>query len=451
MIADSLFRHATAGLSPSRLDRGIDPNASQVRVHTDSLLEQALSNDLMTGQDWDELTCLLSAMGQVFLRPGDWADLVGRLLSEQLIASGWAWRQRNESMHRLLWLPCSRQHAISACAAVVRDSRSQVLLEPLAILDMADEPEVTGLLVEQLVNPTNDQALRGALLASVTKIRRRRYSPDQLKRVVTAAVELLLDADSGDDAKPMAAELLRELPAGMRQRALGQLRRASIGEGLLFHVVTSGRTRSADTAHNMVARVAAGTVARMPGNVDGAADDMLALLIDELLHSPNLDVRLHAAQLVGATPWADRLADALCAELVKPATVRDAPAACAILAALPFVGALRHRRIVERLTCADGLPGPVVSAAAWTVGHLAGQSDSQFWGQALEKHRQAWQRQHTMQAVATLRGLVYSVGMAGERALLQAIAVDPKMPSPARVAARWWHNLPSFVSASARF
>jgi hypothetical protein len=200
----------------------------------------------------------------------------------------------------------------------------------------------------------------------------------------------------------------------------------------------------------MVTRIAAATVAHMPDNVDSGPDEMLNQLITEMMYSPNSDVQLQASQLIGATPFAEPLADALCAELTKPAIARDVSPAIAIVAALPFVGAAAHRRLLEQIIEGDGLPAAVVSAAAWNIGHVHGHSDEQFWARALHRHHKVALRAGTADPTLTLRGLVYALGVSDHRHRLSAIVDDFALAPSARAAASWWRNVPNVIAVSAK-
>lgn len=239
-IADGLNRQVTIGLRPSRLDRHVARDPEDAAARAEALLERALSGDTMGGRDWDDLTSLLTGLERVLLRPRDWHELAGRLLTEQVVANGENWRRRQESMHRLLSLPRARPHVIDACASWVRDPGSQVLIEPLSLLDMASDASANHLLLEQLVSPVNGQALRGALLGSIGKVRFGHYPPDQLRRVVGVVTELLLDPALAAGARPLAAELLRQLPADVRPGTFQRLRAAlAVADGLPPAVVES--------------------------------------------------------------------------------------------------------------------------------------------------------------------------------------------------------------------
>jgi transcriptional regulator with XRE-family HTH domain len=448
-IADGLYRHVSFGLLPSRLDRHVDPDDEDAAERAQLLLEQALSSDLMGGRDWDELTSLLTGLGRVIMRRSDWRDLTGRLLTEQLVSNGENWRRRHESMHRLLSLPRARPYVIEACAAWVRDPASQVLVEPLSMLDMATDASANQLLLEQLLHPTNGHALRGALLANIGKVRFGHYGPGQLRRIVDVVTELLLDQELADNTRPLAAELVRQLPPDVKPGTIQRLRAAISTDQSLRHILESGRTAGADTSERLVDRLVARVLALLPVSVEASPDPTLRQLVADTLFSPNFDVRLYARQLLGATPFGEPLSRALGEELARPAVLADAPLATTMLEALPIIGTDRQRRQVERLAVADGLAPGIAETAAWNIGHLPGSSEDAFFRGALRRHRLGWQLHRSEHAVSTLRGLTYALGIAGRQGPLAAVRDDPEMPPTVRTAARWWQNLPATVTASA--
>jgi hypothetical protein len=425
-VVDGIYRHRADRAAPSRLDRRIRPDDRSTLTRAEDLLDRALFDGPMSGADWDELTVLLTAFGTVVMPGRSWGRLTQRLLSEQLISDGDAWRQRSESTHRLLWLPASRPHLIGACAAVIRDPSSQIVIEPLAVLDVIDDPAVSALLAAQLTEPVSERTLRGALLAGAARVRNRQFSPDQLRRIIPAALDLLTDAAWSAAVRPLAAELLGNLQPGSRAAAITRLR---AGDPVL--ATEDGRSR------RMTGRIVGSVLSHTEAYDDGAPDDLLTRVVDEMLFSANPDVRLHAAQVLGATPFRAALADACCAELRKPAVAGDPALAGALLDALPFVAGPEHRDTVETLVAAPGLPGETAGSAAWTIAHVPGTSTDLFWAGALRRP-------------ACRTGLTYALGIAGRHDWLTRLAGDPKMPAEVRVAARWWSNLPATVTRDAR-
>lgn len=449
-IADALLRQTTDRLAPSQLDRHIDPDDNAVQSRAEDLLDLVFGNAVMSGSDWDDLTTLLCASKNVLMAPRHWSELTARLLAEQLVADDAAWRLRSEATHRLLWHPRGRPHMIAACAAMIHDVRCPIVIEPFAILDLATEPEVAGLIVAQLADPVDERAVRGALLAGISKVRMRQFNQDQLRRVADSVVDMLTDPRLYAVARPLAGELVGRLPPPVRDRSMRRLNRVLTTDRDLAGLVAQCRTSDVDRSRRTVDRIVGRVLSSMPDYTDATSDEMLVLLVDEMLFSTNLDVRIHAAQLTGATPFGRPLADALCEELRTPAVMRDAVRASAVLEALPFVGDQRHRPIVETAVLAPGLQTPTTAAAAWSIAHLPGRSSATFWSTALDRHGHNWTRTQAAPAREALRGLTYALGIAGDTATLATICANPAMPPDSRAAAKWWAGLPATITSSAR-
>jgi hypothetical protein len=449
-IIDALQRHATRRLAPSRFDRRVDAGDRTVRARAEDLLDRALHEEVMNGSDWDDLTVLLSTSENVLMPARHWGELADRLLAEQLVASGQSWRLRAEATHRLLWLPRCRPHVIAACAAVVRDRRCPIVVEPLAVLDLATEPDVAMLLLSQLADPADDRAVRGALLASITKVRQRQFTGEELRHVADIVVDMLTDPQLHAAARPVAGELVGHLPPELLGDSMRRLRRAFDTDPDLTSAVNERRTAGTGRTQHLVQRVVSRTVSVMPEFTDPMPDEMLARLVDEMLFSTNLDTRLHAAQLTGATPFREPLADALCGELRAPVVLRDTTLACAILETLPFIATRQHRPMVETILLARGIGGATSTAAAWTIAHLPGDSDPAFWPRVLDRHARTWTQSRSTHARETLRGLTYALGVAGAAAALASVRMNADLPPDSRHAAQWWSAVPSVITQSAR-
>jgi hypothetical protein len=101
------------------------------------LIDKAGSDDVMTGQEWDEITREIAAEPRFFISPATtWATLSERLLAEQLVADGVAWLLRFGALVRLLSHPVARQPAIAACASIGADRTNQVGIEAICALDV---------------------------------------------------------------------------------------------------------------------------------------------------------------------------------------------------------------------------------------------------------------------------------------------------------------------------
>jgi transcriptional regulator with XRE-family HTH domain len=450
--ADTVYRYAAPSVAApvlARAEAGAPSDADLDQL--ERLVERALSTEAMSGADWDDLTGRISAIPALVLVPRErWSRLAGRLLEESAVSGGLAWMQRFESINRLLGHPAGRAAAIAACASLAADRTWQVVVEPVSLLDASSHPDAARHVLSQLSHPTNEKTRYGALLACVRKVQFGHFTGPQLAGLAPLATQLLTEPDSHADAAPLAAELLRRMPAGVRGGVLAGLRRALSHDRTLSEVLTAGRLAARLSSDFVVDRIVATTRSTMDREPAGFVDGMLAPIVDEMLYAPVLDVRLYAAMLVRATPYRSAVAGALAAELARTPVATDATLASSLLGALRVLGGDAERRLVERLVLAPGLPLTVTQSAVHCVGHVGGVSSDQFWRQALASHGRLWRTRPGRAGATTLSGLVYGLGMAGNTALLNQVRDDPHAPAPVRAAASWWLDRPAYVYAGTR-
>ena len=230
--------------------------------------------------------------------------------------------------------------------------------------------------------------------------------------------------------------------------ASAKLRRTLDADEVMSRVVTTGGLASQGAA-GCVRRVVSAATSRMPREGPWLYDEMLAAVVNEMLYSSVCDVRLYAAIILQATPYAGPVATALGTELTRIAPASQAERAICILDALRMIGGAQQRPIVERFTLRPGLPAPVITAAARNIGHLGGTSEDGYWMRAIDRQRQLHLRNASPSGSATLRGLVYGLGMARNDSLLSHVRDRDDLPSQAREAASWWLGHPRRIRESA--
>ncbi|MER7455771.1 hypothetical protein [Micromonospora sp. NPDC126480] len=447
-LIDTIYRYAasTGDASPV-LTRGPERLAAPDRL-TELVDMASSSTALLTGMEWDELTRRLAAAPQVVISPQRaWTAIAERLLSETIVADGIAWMQRYEALSRLLAHPVGQQAAVAACASLAADRTNQVFIETVSALDASGHPDANRHVLRQLIHPTNERAQFGALLASVRKLRFGHFTDGEMPVLVAIIHELASDSTRREDVQPLAVELLRRLPDTASRASRNRLRRLAT-DPTLQQVLRAGRLAEGEASRHLVDRITNTVLALMPGDAPPFHDDVLPILVDEMLFSPVFDVRMYAAIAVSGTPYRQRLATALSAELAGPA-VLAAPVAPAMIEALRLLGGSEQRAVIERLVIASGMPAPITVAAAQAIGHVGGRSDDQFWGRAIAYHARLWGRTRQSASAAALNGLTYGLGMSRNVAMLQRLRADDRMPEPVRAAAAWWLNLPEKVYASA--
>ncbi|MGR6320046.1 hypothetical protein Q2K19_25635 [Micromonospora soli] len=380
-LLDAIYRYsaATDGSCPL-LGRGLRDGSPGQMARLEELVEAVRSEDVVTGSDWDELSAYLAFTPRQVITPrSTWSDITERLLAEMIVADGVAWMQRYEALNRLLAHPIGQQHAVAACASLAADRSNQVFVEIVSALDASPHPDTSRHVLDQLVNPTNDRAQYGALLACVRKLRYGHFTEPQTRRLVTVVDELALDPARYEDAQPLATELLRQLPADVPAAAKARLRHVVAGDPTLSHVLTAGRLATVEAGDVLVARMTNTTLANMPRDVPNFRDELLPTLLDEMLFSPVFDVRLHAAILLFGTPYRRPVATALALELGSHTAAFSVDVAHAMIEALRILGDHRQRPLIERLTTANGVPPAITVAATQAIGHIGGRSDDIYW------------------------------------------------------------------------
>lgn len=415
-------------------------------------LDTVLSDGLVGGGDWDELTGLLRSVPYPVLLPrSTWTELAGRLLGEMIVADGVPWLRRFEALNRLLVHPASRRATIDVCASLAADPGQQVPVELICALDGTDHPDASRHVLTQLTQPTSEGAFYGALLACVRKVRYGHFTPAERQRLLGVVTDALSGGGYHQDAPPLATELLRtaqpgELPPARRawlERILGS-------DPVLSQVLEHGRLVTDAAAAGTVQRITRTALAGLPREVPGYREEILPGLIDLVLTSPVSDVRLYLSALIAASPYRAPAAAALAGELGRFRLPDRPRLAAAVLAALRIVGGPEQRPLVERLIVASGLPAPVTEAAAHAIGHVGGTSTDAFWHGAIALHARRWHQHRDRTSATVLQSLVYGLGMGRRLALLATVAGDQRLPRPVRSAARWWLDIPDRTIRSAQ-
>jgi hypothetical protein len=403
------------------------------------LIDKACSNDLMTGSEWDEFTREIATVPDFYITPvTTWAVLAERLLTEQIVADRVAWLQRFGALTRMLGHPVAQRASIAACASLAADRTNQVGIEVICALDVTGHRDASRHVLGQLASPTSEQTFYGALLACVRKVTHGHFSPEELGYLASVVVSVVDDPLRRDDVRTLAASLLRRLPADVPGSMAGKLLKSLTADEELARVVTTGRLAAQGDGIGCVRRAVSAAAAQMPREGPWLYDETLAAIVDEMLYSSVPDTRLYAAITLQATPYAGPVAAALGTELTRTAAATQADLAICILDALRMIGGAQQRPIVERFTLSPGLPAPVMAAAARNIGHLGGTSDDGYWLRAIDRQRQLHLRHASPASGATLRGLVYGLGIARNDALLSRVRDRHDMPSQAREAASWW-------------
>ena len=450
-VVDTIYRYAAPGeRGPSDLARVPPDSVPGAYQRLEILVDRACSNAEMTGAEWDELTSHLALSPQLLLVPSMiWERLAQRLVAEMIIADWVAWMQRFEALNRLLNHPVGQVHAIAACAALGADPANRVVVEVVSALDATRHPDAARHVLAQLVSPTSERARYGALLASVRKIRHRHFTLEQCAGLGSLLADLAGDPSQRASIRPLAADLLRRLPAGLPRPIARRLQAAALASDTVDNVLDTGRLIPRPVATLVTSRLAAAALAGLPREAPPEVHAPMVALLDELLFSPQPDVRLFTTMLLASTPYRYPVATALAEYVRGPDVLADPDRSHAVMSALRVLGGPRERALVERLATNPQLPEHAAVHAVYALGHIGGASPDEFWSGAIAQHGQAWRRERRESSALVLEGLVYGIGIARNERLLAGVRMDDRAPTPARAAAAWWLNIPRQVARSA--
>ncbi|MFJ3666922.1 XRE family transcriptional regulator [Streptomyces sp. NPDC090106] len=436
----------------SRAGKGAEAAADRAQ----ELMEQALSRDLMRGEDWTGLTETLCEIDRFALLPASvWTQLTERLVAEMVIADDVPWMARFEALNRLLNHPRGARHAIAVCASLARDGSNYAATEVICALDNTAHPDATSRVLAELGRPSGQRALEGAVMASIRKVGYRHFTPPQLRQLAHAVREIGPEWDLFGQVQALS-NVLYELPGAVpAERNRPGPYPASVRDPRAEPTVP-GRLRAAPSGllPHLPPTELAGVARRVLRHARRAkgpdrTDATLSLLVTEMFCHPVFDVRLHTSLLLAATPYRAPLADAAVAELSHPRIAATVSCALPVLGALRIIGDVAHRPSVERLALASGLPRATVSAAVHSLGHIdADPGDDAFFTQALTHYARQWGNRRDPAAATTLSGLVYAMGRAGRTDLLRDVRDHAEHPLTARQTAAWWLNLSARTRAS---
>lgn len=428
---DTVHQVRSVRPGPPRLDRRFTPDA-RLAGELDDLLDRCVGSAPVRGVDWDAMSARVLAIPHVYLPRPVWSTLVNRLLAEMSVSRGRAYLHRWEALRRLQGHPVARQVIAAAVAEMVADPASQIIVDPLMLL--VHDRQSIQLLVDEVAAPTSERTLHAALEVCELAAEAGRFGGED-----ATTLDVLARAHLADNGLPPH---LRRAAADLMSRLTPPGGRAPTGTRGGDQDHTPGRaaavaalTTSAEAALDVATR---GTSA--------GENRMLTRLVDELLFSQQVDVRLGAAAVLAASPFGTPLADALAGHLAAALSAGDRSPTGEWASALGTIGGAGHRPALEALL-AGPVPPAMAVQAAFGLGNLPGRTDPAVLTHAVRRHARAWQRTRRDGAEEVLRALVYAAGMQHATSLLSDVRSRPELPDGVRAAARWWLVRP--VSAAA--
>jgi hypothetical protein len=409
-----------AVLSPAE-----EPDTGQTLL----LLERALSEDRMTGLDWDVLTDSLGRIGSPLVRSADWEALLRRLLEETSLGVGIDYAQRSEALARLVGHARSGPVVAAMAAEVTARPDAQFYNDPLGMLHHTDHPEAVSVVLDQLRHPTNPSVLRACLIVLTTLVQGERLDGDIRLEAARLAVEHLRDPDLPYRVHRGAANLVRALGIGAPRLATvltAEDRRVAAS------IVRDGRAISTEAFRTAMKRIRAEL--EDAGGHEAIEEPVLMHLLETALGSTDEGERGSALGILMISPQARVVGRVQARALADALERKDVVAAHESLTILSWLGQPEDLDLFERVTLGNGTPTDV----ATTAGYVLGNTPEPRSPQREARDRALALRVAEVMATGSghddndhVRSLVYALGMRGRYDLLRSLAdALPLEPAP---------------------
>ena len=229
---------AQLGDRRSRVPFLVAPWTTEDRTTGMDLLDRALDEKPLRGQDWDRLTGFLQSRDEWLIRTVDWEALIGRLALEVSTHVGLEFTLRDQSLMRLAANPRSAPALTAMARRTLYDPATQVYSDVVGLLQHSDDLDGTALLVEYLGKPTAESGLWVCLYTTATQVRLGRLSHANTVRVAQIALGLLRDESQSVRIHREAANLLRRIDPPTRSRIINALSAES--RQRIAHILSQG-------------------------------------------------------------------------------------------------------------------------------------------------------------------------------------------------------------------
>lgn len=424
------------------------------------LIERALGEDRMRGMDWYRLSGNLGRTPTAMLRRRDWQALLERCALEMAVSLDLEFALRDESLARLAGHPQSGPVIAAMAAEVLRSPNAQVYSDTVELTMYSDHPDVAAVLLEQVRDPLNDDALRAALGALSRILRSGGASPEVAREAIGHALEAVRDRERPPRIRRQSANLLRALDAPGRRRLAAGLGAHDLREAAT--ILLEGRALDRSQLRAMTARV----TAELVGDAHSALDPVLGRVVRTALEDTDDIARTAAVRVLMLAPQRTQVAAALTDHLDGH---RARGAWDVVLECLEVLVSLARAEDLDVVL--DLLTDPRTRAdLALLSGIVVGNAVDPDRARLVRRHERIHQRAVELvegpeprvagdpeEARQRLKGLVYPLGIAGRFDLIAdlrkraATAALPGAAHPASVAigmCEWWLGLPPHVRPS---
>lgn len=440
---------------PMRAPSAIHPREAPDVGATLALLERAFTTERMAGTHWDRLSGDLARMPQALIRGGDWEHLVRRCNLEIGVSLNLDFAQRLGAAVRFVRHPRSGEIVTQMAQDVLRDPEAQLYADVASVLRYTEHPAAAQVLLGQLREPTNNHALRAALLALTSLIAGGRLGAQVTVEATRLTLEHLRDTDRPFRVRRGAANLIRAVDLPNRDRLAAGL--TVDNQRFAASIIMAGRSRGADELHELQTRVRQ-TLEHQLSQKD-QQDPVLTSVLRAAIGDTNEERNGNALAVLMLSPQGRVVGITYAAELSQSLARGDLVAAHECMSVLSW---LMQPEIVDQMTdlaCGTDMTGDFVYEAATLVGNcqeVPGPACDAREERLRVRFAEVVAQSHDAAAVEpVLRGFAYALGMRGRIDCIDALAAgiasgelpagSPAVAAKAASVLGWWQRLPAHV------
>ncbi len=416
-------------------------------------LETAVSQEAMTGGDWDRLTALLGDLPVVVLLPDQWRTLLRRGMREMSISVGLPYLQRLESMARLAGHPSAAKYVVRLVEEVLTDPASQIYSEVTALLQFSDDPAAMSVLLRAAQDPVNTDALWSAMFAAAAKLRRKQVDPEAAVEIAQVALRCCRDQSLPYRTRRSAADVLVALTPDARRRIAAGLVQEE-NDLAIASIVTGDGPLPAERLSGLRSRVARHVEKRLGTSLE--EEPHLLHLLDFITVETNDERRADALEMLMLLPLGAAVGAAYVEELHRALRRNDEAVVHEAMSVLSFLPpsdqAPMLLDLATRTPSANGGAEHVAAEAAFVLGNCRDLDDH-------ETEEVVRRVGDAVRAVLTgpdqppperlLRGWAYALGMHGARDRMPAATGAGPALEAWEAARQWWLDLPDYLVRAA--
>ncbi|HET8593810.1 MAG TPA: hypothetical protein VFM07_01085 [Intrasporangium sp.] len=439
------------GTTPTALHPRGEPDPNE----TLELVERALSTERMTGLDWDRLSGNLARMPHVLLRERDWEAIFRRCNQEAGLSLDLQFAQRYGAAVRFVRHPRSEAVVARLADAGLGNPAEQLYVDIASLLRYASHPAVIDVLIGQLRNPTNDHALRSALLALTSHVQRGRLASQRVIEVVRLAIEHLRDTERSFRVRRGAANLIRAVDLPGRERLAAGL--TVDNQKFAASIILAGRSRRPEELRDLRARIRR-TLDQWLSPSD-REEPVLDTVIAAAIGETNEETNGSALAVLMLSPQGPVVGRAYVEELRVALRDGNHVAAHECLSVLSW---LMHPEALDPITdiaCDPDVDVDLAYEAANVTGNCVepqGPAKEARDARLLARLTDVVQaKRRPAEAEALIRGHAYALGMRGRYDLLDGVVSDlesgrlraasPALARKTRDLLGWWQDIPDHV------